>query len=157
MQYTEDFDGNGERSVHFMNLYLPSAKDIEDLKEQDKNTANYQALFREDLETYEFQMGLGGEYYIMLLSKELFDSECEKEADKIPFNKISEYTNDNVDYNFINSYGIYLRDTKLYGKAGFNLFPEDTVIVMKAPFLDGKTNHNYDRSAAVLRELLKDG
>ena len=156
MQYAEDFDKNGERSVHFLNLYLPSTKDFEDLKEQDKNPLDYEALYREDLETYEYQMSFGGEFYIMLLSEELFLKECKE--DIIPFNEIATYTNGNAaDYEYANEYGIYLHSTELYEKAGFELLPEDTVIVMKAPLLNGKTNQNYERSDIMMRELLKKG
>ena len=156
MQYAEDFDGNGEKSINLLNLYMPTKADIE---AEDPEKQNVLAtLAQTDSETYNFNMVASHEFYILFLSKDLFLNECTSNNELVPFNKISTYTNgDATAYTFVNDYGIELGSTELYKKGGFNLLPADTVICMRAPLLNGKTNQNYERSEAMLKALLKQG
>ena len=156
-QYTEDFDGDGNRSISFSSLYIPSSADLAQLEKSGYEIPY--SLINEDTKTYEYQMGFGSEFYILLLSEELFLKECDVEEEKIPFNKIAQYTNPNEeDYEYASEYGIYLSSTSLYEKAGFSLLPPDTVICIRTPLLTaGKADVHYDRSDAMLRALLKEG
>lgn len=134
-QYSKDFDGDGEKNVHVLNLFIPSAEEIEEVESNKENgyEINY-SLIQQDTESLKHYM-VYGEYYICILSEDLFRQYTEDSSINF-FAPIAPYTNGNKgDYEYASEYGIYLSSTSLADKPGFSLLCEggrDSVICIRA-------------------------
>ena len=161
MRVTPDFDENEERNVNLLTLFIPSDKEIEEIKKSEGYELNIgmvlenQNIFQQNI--------LYSEYSICLLSESLFLEWSENQAVTL-FAPIGQYTNGNTeDYDFVNEYGIRLASTSLYESAGIQILPEDTVICIRvfsevsSRFNKAENQENYNRSTVVLREMLKNG
>lgn len=164
-RYTEDFDGDGNRHVSFLDIYLPSGEEIDDM-ESEGNTPN-PTLLKENKDTFDQHM-LYGEYYICIISKDLF-AELTKDKKTNPLREITPYlpenakiaTNkDDTGYLLASEYGVYLSSTPLADRPGFKHLPNDTVITfrMLSDFAAGKkrTKQRYANAEETLRMMLSD-
>lgn len=155
---SEDFDGNGEVSVSFSHLYIPTgegstsgdaAADLSGaaLKSQDASTLNDRLT--------------GGEYYVILLSPELYEVYVE-DYGEILFVPLASYGTEGRAYEYYGEYGdaVYLRSTGLYSLPGISDLPEDTLIVLRSKgaidstFSKKQTEKNFTRSESVIRNIL---
>ena len=158
LQFLPDFNEDGDKNSNLLTLFIPSAEDLEAIKNNSDRLEANTALIMDNQQMLEQNM-LYSEYVICLLSEELFLDYCSKEL--ILFANIKPYTNGNdEDYEYLNEYGIKLDSTKLYEKAGMKLLPEDTVICIRtlsdisSRFNKAENEENYRRSEELLRKML---
>ncbi|MBQ9071116.1 MAG: hypothetical protein IJY23_07220 [Clostridia bacterium] len=165
-RFVSDYDGNGERNLSMLDIYLPSDEEI---TAADKNGAsiNY-TLLKENDELFRQNM-LYGDYYICLISKALFDEWTKTESTN-PFAKITDYlpsdakiaaTQGDEGYLLASEYGVYLSSTPTAKNPGFNQLPDDTVIVFRKYIKTSGLGNNkkgegyYKNAEATLKLLLE--
>lgn len=172
-RFVNDFDGDGERNLSMLNLFLPSDERIKEIEAMGPEyEINHSALtdndkvFRENL--------YYGEYYICILSEHLLE-EWTKADKNNPFLPITPYLPEGAsvitgspedakdgEYVLKNEYGVYLKSTPLADNPGFELLGDDTVICMR--MLTEANNHmtkkknqqHFKNSEEVLRLMLAD-
>ncbi len=159
---TLDYDENGETQPHLQNLYLPSADEMEKLREEGRADMLMPTI-QNDRESLKTNMMLS-EHYICFFSEELF-----REYDKnqnasdtdvmYPFANIRAYTDgDKADrYEYASDRGIYLRSTDFYKMPGISSLPEDTVICIRirSTVYSSKDNIDYYKSCEqVMKNIL---
>ena len=111
--FAEDYDGNGETNVTFLDV-CPAK--------------NY-----DDLTILENNMNMS-DYYICLLSEELFLQYSTVDGNKNlgRFRRISDYTAKGKDYDYVSEYGIRLSSLDIKDLPGFaGLDDEDTVLCIR--------------------------
>lgn len=155
LRYTDDYDENGEIAINLLTLFMPSSEEIENIKADGKDVA-YQKIydnsqiFRENI--------LYSDYYLCLLSEEIFLEQCASEAPV--FDKISQYTQNGTDYEFVSEYGIRLSSLPIYARDGIKTLPRDTVVCIRclsevSSRLESGHEQSYINAGILLRELLK--
>ena len=158
---TTDFDGDGLKTPSFLNLYVPSPAEIEQLREEGK--ADMLAkLIQSDGETLENNMIFSSEFYICFLSESVFmkydkDQTVDPSTVTYPFVSISDYADPNESYEYASERGIYLRSTGFYSLPGIKDLPEDTVICMRVRstvFASKDGERLFKNSEQVLRDIL---
>lgn len=161
LQYTSDFNNDGSRNSNLLTLYVPSAEDLESIKNSGAGLEPNTALILDNTKMLD-QYILYGEYVVCFLSEDLFLQYCSKELRL--FAEIKPFTNGNdEDYEYVNPYGIKLGSTELYSKAGMQLLPENTVICLRvysdvySRFNKADNEENYLRSQELLRNMLARG
>ncbi len=164
-KYVNDFDGDGNRHVSFLDIYLPSDSEIA-AEEAEGNTIN-PSLLEENADNFGQQI-LYGDYYICIISEHLF-TEWTKNEKNNPFMKIAPYLpenaeiaddNDGTGYRLASEYAVYLSSTPLAEKPGFKHLPSDTVICFRilSQFTGGKkrAKEHYANAETTLRKMLSD-
>ncbi len=164
-KYVSDFDGDGNRHVSFLDIYIPSGKEIAEMEAQG-NTPN-PSLLKENRDNFNQHM-LYGDYYICLISEELFTN-LTKDAKNNPFSGISQYlpedakiTTNKTDtgYRLASEYGVYLSSTPLSDKEGFKHLPDNTIIAfrMLSELASSKKRdaEKYRNAESTLRLMLAD-
>ncbi len=155
-QYSDDFNGDGEHNLNFVDLYLPSEEDM-------RNTDNDAIFARvsQDSETFRHYMYYGS-YQLCLLSEHLY-LEWTKDREKTPLAEIAPYIPEGSTLKVAEGgFGVYLSSSPLYEKAGFNLLSDDTVIcirimsMMSDTFDRDENLENFERSEQMLRRMLGD-
>ena len=149
---SRDFDGNGDISISFSNLYVPIGKENQGL--------NDAALKSQDSETLNDRL-TGGEYYVIFISPELYDIYVEDYTEML-FMPLAEYGKEGVEYEYYGDSGnaIYLRSTGFYDVPGISNLPEDTLVVLRTKgaldsvFSKRQTEKNFSRSEEVIRNIL---
>ena len=172
-RFVSDFDGDGERNITMLNLFLPSDDRIKEIEAMGPEyeishslLSENDGIFRENL--------YYGEYYICILSEHLL-VEWTKEGKNNPFLPISDYLPEDApvitgsladakegEYVLKNSYGVYLKSTPIADNPGYELLGDDTVICMR--MLTEANNHmskkknreHFKNSEEVLRLMLAD-
>ena len=136
-RFTTDVNGDGNRVISFLDIYLPSDEEIK-AAEAKGDGINY-SLLRENDETFRYNM-LSGDYYICLISESLF-LEWTKDEKNNPFVKIAPYLPEGAKlatgegdegYRLPSEYGVYLSSTPSADNQGFKNLPEDTVICLRS-------------------------
>lgn len=156
-QYMGDYDGNGSRNIVFENMFLPSTDQIKEIEADGEMRVDYDLVAKNGQQFREYI--LYGNFHVMLLSSDLFESWS---ANECPFTPIGSYVKDGTGegFEYASEYGIYLGSTPLYEKAGFSMLPSDTVICMRmfsevsASFATADNEENFHRSEELLRALL---
>ena len=165
-RFVADFDGDSQRKLSLLDIYIPSSEEIE-AAEKNGDGVNY-SLIRENDELFR-QNVLFGDYYICLLSEDLFKKWTETESGN-PFREITEYlpegakikdTDDGEGYRLISKYGVYLSSTPISDNPGYSSLPSDTVICIRkytnSSSFSGKTAERYYSHAEnTLRLMLLD-
>lgn len=132
--YLGDYNDDGERNLSFLDMYIPSPVEIDELQKNDKVPYN---RLKEDDELFRNNL-LSGDYYVCIISKYLFD-EWTKD-DNNPFVPVASYLpegakiakgEDDDGYRLASEYGIYLSSTPVKDKPGFKLLPEDSIICLR--------------------------
>ncbi len=147
-----DFDGNGEISVSFSNLYVPIG--------EENSGINDAALKSQDSETLNDRL-TGGEYYVIFISPELYDIYVEDYTEML-FVPLASYEKEGVQYEYYNGSdnAIYLRSTEFYNVPGIKGLPDDTLVVLRTKgaldsvFSKKQTERNFARSEEVIRSIL---
>ena len=158
--YVSDYNGDDERNLSMLDIYLPSADEIKELEAEGGVPYN---LLRDNDELFRNNM-LSGDYYVCLISEYLL---TEWSKDTNPFVPIASYLpegatvgrgTDGDGYRLASDYGVYLSSTPLKDKPGFKYLPDDTVICFRkyskaaSPGKRGKTI--YRNSEELVRALL---
>ena len=172
-RFVGDFDGDGERNLTMLNLFLPSDERIKEIEAMGPEYEISYSLLSENDEIFRENLYYG-EYYICILSEHLLE-EWTKEDKNNPFMPIFDYLPDgasvitgnlsdatNGEYVLKNSYGAYLKSTPLADNPGYELLGDDTVICMR--MMTEANNHmskkknrqHFENSEAVLRLMLAD-
>ena len=154
--FTDDFDGDGAKNINLQVLYIPTEEEIREIENDPRREVNY-TLISSNTETFSQNIYFG-EYYICLLSENLFANWSKKDVQI--FAAIDGYTNGNSeDYVYASEYGVYLSSTELYKLPGFSQLPEDTVICIRVfgDFTDNDDKAVYNNSEKTLRAMLSRG
>ncbi len=159
---TLDYDENGELQPNLHNLYIPSADEMEKLREEgraDMLTPTIQS----DQKSLQTNMMLS-DHYICLFSEELFREYDKNQNDSdtdtmYPFADIRAYVGGNKadSYEYASDRGIYLRSTDFYKLPGISSLPEDTVLCIRirSTVYSSKENIDYYKSCEeVMRNIL---
>ncbi len=157
---TEDFDGDGEVNVNFVNLFVVNEKEKEEILGGNKNLEINDALVKEDTDTLKTSI-VYGEHYIFLLSQRLF-LEYEEAYEGELFISLEGYSQNGKDYEYVSSSktGIYLRSLGISGLPTLADLPEDTVVCMRklspvsSVFGKKENEENFKRSEAVIKNIL---
>lgn len=174
LRFVSDIDGDGERNLSMLNLYLPSDEQIRELEETLGPDAeiNYSLLTEND-KTFRDCM-LYGEFYICILSEHLLE-EWSKNGDFVPFVSIRDYLPDGAkvstgdpeaaesdEYVLASEYGVYLSSTPIADNPGYSALGSDTVICMRIyseisnKFNKKESLEHFRNSEEVLRRMLAD-
>jgi hypothetical protein len=154
----DDYNGDGEVKVEFLNLYVPTNEQISEYEKLTGTDVDY-ALVNDNLSTMNDTM-MYSEYYICFMSESRF-LDYDSRNDGGTFVPIEKYTNQNKTYEYASPRGIYLCSTDFYSLPGICDLPEDTVVCIRtlsavASHFNKSTNEeNYRRSELVLKEILK--
>ena len=164
-RYVSDVDGDGNRNLSFLDIYLPSTEEIEEAKANGEGI-NY-TLLNDNDELFRQNM-LIGDYYVCLISERLF-KEWTKDDKNNPFKPIAEYLPDGAKiaatdadegYLLASEYGVYLRSVPSGTRPGLKDLPADTVICIRK--LSGignstkSTAKKYESAEQTLKLILAD-
>lgn len=173
LRFVSDIDGDGERNLSLLNLFLPSDEQIKEYEESigKDEEINY-ALLSENDKTFRECM-MYGEFYICILSEHLLE-EWSKNGDFVPFLPIADYlpegakfvtggtAPDEETYVLASEYGVYLSSTPLADKPGYDSLGDDTVICIR---MYSEISNKFDKKGSlqhfrnsedVLRRMLAD-
>jgi hypothetical protein len=170
-RHVGDKNGDGERTLNLLNLFLPSNEVIAEIEARNDGTEVNYTLIRDNDSSFR-QNIVYGNYYICLISEHLF-TEWTKDERSNPFAPITEYLPEGAEYTvgdtaadgeyiLPNEYGVYLSSTPLAKKAGYSLLPSDTVICFRRHLkstskVGGVKSEDYYKSCEdVLRLMLID-
>ncbi len=156
----EDFDGDGEVNVNFLNLFVVNEEEREALLAGTTNMEINETLVKEDTETLETNIAYG-DHYIFFLSERLF-REYEEEFDGAIFTSLESYGNEGRTYEYLTEgkTGIYLHSLEIGDLPTLADLPEDTVVCMRAlspvssVFGKKQNEENFERSEEVMRNIL---
>ena len=164
-RYVSDFDGDGNRHLSFRDIYLPSAEEIEEVKESGVGV-NY-SILQENDELFRQNM-LFGDFYICFISERLYN-EWTADAKNNPFRPIAEYlpedakiaeSEDDSGYLLASEYGVYLKSLPSAARPGLKTLPDDTVVCIRklVGFSDvkKKTQQAYSDAEHTFRLILAD-
>lgn len=135
-RYVSDFNGDGNRNLSFIDIYLPSSQEIEEAKANGQGV-NY-TLLKDNDELFRQNM-LVGDYYVCLISERLF-LEWTKDPANNPFKSIGQYLPDGTKiassaeeegYLMPSEYGVYLSSVPSASRPGLKDLPADTVICIR--------------------------
>ena len=155
--FTADYDENGEKSVAFKDLFVPTD---EELRALDDNT--YYSRAYSDSQTLR-SLIVSGDYFICIFSSSVYESFNSKSQDSTEsrFDSLASLplTNTSLEYYDDTCRAVYLASTKLYTLPGFSSLPKDTVICLKSTgfstHLDKKANEQaYNRAKDTLVKIL---
>ena len=152
---SKDYDGDGEVSVSFLPLFLPSAAEIEELNKQDGVEVNT-AVVADNVEIFNTNI-VYSNYYLCFLSTTVYENYKNTAGVNI-FVPLGDYVN-GTDAELYAPDAILLSSTDFGKSAGFSAFPEDTVICLRihsevAANLTGSSAEHYKNAENVLRALL---
>lgn len=152
---TQDYDSDGEVSVSFLPLFLPSSAEIEELNKQDGVEINT-ALIADNSEIFNTNI-VYSNYYLCFLSRTIYENYRTTAGVDI-FMPLAEYV-DGTDAELYAPDAILLSSTAFGKSAGFSSFPEDTVICLRihsevAASLTGSSAEHYKNAEHTLRALL---
>jgi len=154
-----DLDGDGEVNANLLDLFVMTAEEIAEFnKTNDGESEINEIQIKENTDALENNYLLFGDYYIMLLSPALFEKYDEK-YDGALFAPIKNYANaetlSGLDLTE-NGCGVYLRSLDIYGLAGIEGLPDDTVVAIRNATLFGTSSNaeNHARSESALRAIL---
>lgn len=152
---TDDYDGDGEVSVSFLPLFLPTAAEIEELNKQDGVEVNT-AVVADNVEIFNTNI-VYSNYYLCFLSTSVYEN-YKTTAGVSLFVPLSDYV-EGTGAELYAPDAILLSSTEFGKSAGFSSFPEDTVICLRihsevASNLTGSSAEHYRNAEQTLRALL---
>ena len=159
-ELSDDFDGNGEVNVSFLDLYMLTKDEIAELeKDPDTNQISFQ-LLQENSSMLKNNLDMS-DYYVCFLSERLFRQYAEGEANEGRFAKISTYATEGRDYEYVTEYGIRLSSLGIKDMPGLaGLDAEDTVVcirnvsAMSSIFGRETSEVQFKRGEELLRAIL---
>lgn len=153
----DDYDQNGQVSVAFLTLFVPSAEDIENAEKDEDTEVSYD-LVGQDRQTLSDRM-IYSEYYVCLISPEVYE-QYKTVQDVQIFLPLAPYAPAESEFEYYSDKAIYLRSTEFYSLPGICDLPQDTLICLRgssaiANHFGGKTNsENFERAEQVVRNIL---
>ena len=125
-----DVDGDGERNVNFLNLFVINEEEASKLLADNRDFEVNETLVREDTSVFNHDI-VYGDYYLCFLSERLY-LEYEARYEGKLFSDLSKYT-DGLECEFVSDAktGIYLSSLKIYEKPAISRLPDDTVVVLR--------------------------
>ena len=158
--FAEDYDGNGETSVSFLDLYVINKEEYAELESDPDKATPSLSLIQENTTMLKNNLDMS-EYYVCFLSERLFKQYSEGEANLGRFATIADYTADGHEYDFVSEYGIRLSSLDIKDQPGFaHLDAEDTVVCIRKIgawskiFSNAQSEEQFARSEDFLRTLL---
>ena len=170
-RHVGDKNGDGERTLNLLNLFLPSNEMIAEIEARNDGTEVNYTLVRDNDSSFR-QNIVYGNYYICLISEHLF-LEWTKDERSNPFAPITDYLPEGTKYEIgedadgdgyilPSEYGVYLSSTPLAERAGYSLLSSDTVICFRRHLkstskVGGVKSEDYYKSCEeVVRLMLAD-
>ena len=153
--FADDYDGNGETNVTFLDLCVVNNEEYESLK-------NAPPLTRVQEDTTTLKQTLdSSQYYICFLSERLFRQYSEGEKNEGRFANITSYAAEGREYDYVSEYGIRLSSLDIKDLPGFaGLDAENTIVcirnvdVTSMVFRKSESQKLFANSEDMLRELL---
>ncbi len=98
-----------------------------------------------------------GDYYLLLLSEDMFLAFDKKLDGESIFAPISQYTKSGTDYEYINERGIYLSSLEIYSEPAVSVLPANTVVCIRLSGVSGTRDNGkgYAKAEEALREILE--
>ena len=153
--FADDYDGNGETNVTFLDLCVVNNEEYESLENAPPLTR-----VQEDTVTLKQNMD-SSQYYICFLSERLFRQYSEGEKNEGRFANITSYATDGQEYDYVSEYGIRLSSLDIKDLPGFaGLDAENTIVcirnvdVTSMVFRKSESQKLFANSEDMLRELL---
>ena len=158
--FAKDSDGNGQTSVSFLDLYLLTKDEYNELEsDPDRGTPSL-SLIQENTSMLENNMTLS-DYYVCLLSERLFLQYSEGDANLGRFVKLSGYAPEGSSYDYVSEYGIRLSSLGIKDLPGFDLLDaEDTIVCLRnvsaasSMFNKAESREQLSRAEDMMREML---
>ncbi len=144
-------------NVNLQKLYILSESELAAELEKIKDPFEKASLESTVGENYDqlYNYVMFGEFYLLLLSEDIFDS-YEKKLESSIFAPISGYTKEGVNYEYKGERGIYLSSLDIYSDPALSILPPDTVVCIRLPGVIGARDDGvaYAKSEEMLRSLL---
>lgn len=135
---SDDFDGNGDKSINFTNYYFLSDAEAAVLG----NDVNY-TLMSSDQKALNDAM-LHSEYYLCLMSVASYEEYKGYEGSEM-FMPLDSLKSSHPDAEYYSDYAILLSSTDAYLMPGLSSLPDDTLICVKRPnALASKSNKHKE-------------
>ena len=155
---TDDYNGNGEVTLDFLDLYLMTMKEMQEAGSKDGVELNY-ALINNNRETFKNNL-MYSEFYVCLISVSLYE-EYKTVSDVKVFKPLAEYVNgDGAGLSFYSEEAVYLSSSKLSGLPEFANLPSDTLVCLRiksaiaSHFNKEENERIYKNSEDVIRNIL---
>lgn len=149
---SEDFDGDGENSVNFLNLLYMSSEEIAALEGNVND-----ALLMSDKSTLSSVLE-NSEYYLCFISEAVYEGYHLVGTNEL-FIDLSEHKSAHPELEYYNDCAIYLSSTGAYSLPGLSSLPKDTLICIRRPsVLGAKTERHselFDQAKEMLDNILK--
>ena len=155
-----DYDDDGNRNVNLLNLYIPSSEQISEIESAKDGTVVDYSLLAKQKDTFNQYM-FYGDYYIVMISEELYDGLISNENNN-PLAPISSLLPENAEeanYRLAGDFGVYLSSTPLWDNPGFSNLDEDTILCIRRYSSIGKNKKDtefYAHNENVFRLMLQD-
>ena len=120
---TDDFDGNGETNVGFLDLHILSNSEMQ----ESEDYSAQQVLSDRERLTDNFGVS---DYYLCFLSVSVYE-EYKEVSDAKMFVPLTQYVNESAAPAYYAEDAIYLSSTDFYSLAGINDLPEDTLVCIR--------------------------
>ncbi len=154
---SEDYDGNGEVSVSFRDLFLLTGEQISEANKNEDTEVN-QSLINDNRNIFIENIRYST-YYLCILSEELY-TEYRLIDDIEIFDDITEYIHEETDVKMLDKSAVYLSSTAFGQLPAFRDLPDNTVITLRrisamAEKLDKKeAEDHHSRAAAALENII---
>ena len=120
---SEDFDGNGETNVGFLDLHILSNSEMQE-------TEDYSAQqVLSDREKLVDNFGVS-DYYLCFVSKNVYEEYKESSGARM-FVPLAQYVKEGSDVEYYAEDAVYLSSADFYSLAGIKELPEDTLICIR--------------------------
>ena len=155
-RYGEDSDGDGNVSISFLSLFLPSNEEIKEITKQEGVEVNT-SLIKDNSDIFNTNI-VYSNYYLCILSKSVYET-YRTISDVEIFVPLEGYV-EGTDAMLYAKDAVLLSSTALGQSAGFADFPEDTVICLRnttevSQNLTGaKSRDHFERAEAMLLRIL---
>ena len=155
-RYGEDSDGDGNVSISFLSLFLPSNEEIKEITKQEGVEVNT-SVIKDNSEIFNTNI-VYSNYYLCILSKSVYET-YRTISDVEIFVPLEGYV-EGTDATLYAKDAVLLSSTALGQSAGFADFPEDTVICLRnttevSQNLTGaKSRDHFERAEAMLLRIL---
>jgi hypothetical protein len=180
-EFANDYNGDGELNVNFLDLYLLTSAEIQEAEKEEGTEVTY-SLLNNNKETFLNNL-VYSEYYVCLISTSLYDINKTMHDTEVftPLEKYIEGTTpyiidgkiktkepasasfaENECIRFYDERAIYLSSTALYSLPEFSSMPSDTLITLRiksavaSHFDKEETNLIYQNSENYIRSLLNE-
>ena len=162
MKICPDLNGDGEINLTFRDFFVPTAEEIEKLKEDKKGDQVNESLIQSDYQDLTTAL-VSGKYNIIIMSESRFD-EFDVKFDGALFADLTPYLKEGAEYEFCgaDTRAVYLRSLGIGALPELENMPEDTVICLRRMTVDlslGTTNRDekYEDAVEVMRRILSFG